>query len=296
MKHTILEAEFTVGSDILRADLYMPDPYKNPPVIVMGHGFGGQRKFGLPAFAERFADAGIAVLLFDYRGFGDSGGIPRAFVDAGRHIEDFDAAVNYAGSIPGIDSSRICLWGTSFAGGHVLTIASRRKDIAAVIAQVPHLDGIASSLLYPSVSIPRVMYMALKDILASFAGREPVRIPIISESGPSCLAGSDCYEGYMSLVPEGASWENAVPARIMLTIGAYRPVAEVHKIQAPVFIVAAEKDTLIPLWATRRTARIIRNCRLEIFQAGHFDLYRGDCFERNIQMQTEFLKEKLDMI
>jgi fermentation-respiration switch protein FrsA (DUF1100 family) len=58
--------------------LYRPDESASaatgdPPVVVMAHGFGLPRRFELPAFAER----GLAVLVFDYRSLGDSGGEPR---------------------------------------------------------------------------------------------------------------------------------------------------------------------------------------------------------------------------
>ena len=46
------------------------------PVIVMGHGFGGVRALRLYAYAERFVAAGYLVVVFDYRGFGESDGAP----------------------------------------------------------------------------------------------------------------------------------------------------------------------------------------------------------------------------
>ena len=46
------------------------------PVIVMGHGFGGVRALRLYAYAERFVAAGSLVVVFDYRGFGESEGRP----------------------------------------------------------------------------------------------------------------------------------------------------------------------------------------------------------------------------
>ena len=52
-----------------------------PPVIVMGHGLGSVRTMRLDAYAERFAAAGYACLLFDYRHFGDSDGQPRQLLD-----------------------------------------------------------------------------------------------------------------------------------------------------------------------------------------------------------------------
>jgi fermentation-respiration switch protein FrsA (DUF1100 family) len=46
----------------------------NVPCVVKGHGFSGTRDLGLHVYAERFAAAGMAVLVFDYRHFGASGG------------------------------------------------------------------------------------------------------------------------------------------------------------------------------------------------------------------------------
>lgn len=47
------------------------------PCVVMAHGFGGTRDTGLTGYAEGFADAGLDVLPFDYRGFDASSGMPR---------------------------------------------------------------------------------------------------------------------------------------------------------------------------------------------------------------------------
>lgn len=68
-------------------------------MIVMGHGFGAERRFRLPAFAERLCATGMAVLLFDYRGFGDSKSAPRGLVDPKRYLADFAAAAHHAASI-----------------------------------------------------------------------------------------------------------------------------------------------------------------------------------------------------
>jgi uncharacterized protein len=47
------------------------------PVVVMGQGFSLTRHDGVPHYAERFAEAGLAVLAFDHRHLGDSPGLPR---------------------------------------------------------------------------------------------------------------------------------------------------------------------------------------------------------------------------
>jgi predicted alpha/beta-hydrolase family hydrolase len=38
-----------------------------PPVLIMAHGMGAQKDIGLFMYAEKFVEAGMAVLVFDYR-------------------------------------------------------------------------------------------------------------------------------------------------------------------------------------------------------------------------------------
>lgn len=101
-------------------------------------GMGAQKDMGLDAYAKAFAAGGMAAFVFDYRSFGGSEGYPRHWVSPSRHVEDWQAALAYVqaelSSI--VDINRICLWGTSFAGGHVLAIASNESDIKAIISQV----------------------------------------------------------------------------------------------------------------------------------------------------------------
>lgn len=284
---------FTVDRDRIRGDLYLPAGASKPPVVVMAHGFGGERRFRLPAFAEFFAANGLAVLLFDYRGFGDSEGQPRALVDHTRHLEDYAAAVSWARQCMEVDGRRVAVWGTSYSGGHALVTAARDNIIKAVVAQVPHVDGLASALGYPKLLLPRASWLAAQDVMAAARGAEPVRMPIVAEEGVRALAMPDCYDGYTRMIPPGADWVNAVPARIMFTLMTYRPVTEVSRIGCPVLMVVSPTDTLIPFSASRRAAERIRDCRLELIEGGHFDPYLGECFERVVRMECDFLREKL---
>src|SRR5690606_41169270 len=66
-----------------------------------------------------FAAAGYAVVVFDYRSFGESEGEPRQVLDIAMQHEDWRAALRFARSLEGIDHTRVVAWGTSFSGGQI---------------------------------------------------------------------------------------------------------------------------------------------------------------------------------
>ena len=107
---------FSSGTDSCAAWLYPAAGGVDPgPIVVMAHGLSGTRRDRLGPFAERFAAGGIAALVFDYRGFGDSAGEPDLF-DPGRQLDDWRAAIAFARSLPGVDASRVATFGSSLGG------------------------------------------------------------------------------------------------------------------------------------------------------------------------------------
>lgn len=119
------DVTFESDGDSCAAWLFLPDGVERPPVAILGHGLGATREMGLAAFAERFAQAGIAALAFTYRHFGDSGGQPRQLLSIPRQLADWDAAIAHVKNRPDVDGTRIAVWGSSFGGGHAIIVASR---------------------------------------------------------------------------------------------------------------------------------------------------------------------------
>ena len=113
------DVSFEVDGARCAAWLYRPEAATS--IVVMAHGWTGVREQRLGAYAERFAAAGLAALVFDYRHFGASEGEPRQLLDIKRQLADWRAAVEFARRLPGIE--RVALWGSSFSGGHVLETA-----------------------------------------------------------------------------------------------------------------------------------------------------------------------------
>jgi dienelactone hydrolase len=112
----------------------------------MAHGYAGVREHGIAKFAEAFADAGFVVLLHDHRTFGVSGGEPRQDVDPWRQIADWRRAISYLESRPEVDSSRIGLWGTSYAGG-ASSIPARPNGTSCPSMSANHTNRSSAELL-----------------------------------------------------------------------------------------------------------------------------------------------------
>src|SRR3954468_16202201 len=158
---------FPSGGETCAAWLFEPttDADQPWPCVVLAHGFGGTREVRLDAYAERFAAAGIAALVFDYRHWGASSGLPRQLLDIGRQLDDWRAAIACARGLDEVDAERVAAWGTSFSGGHVLCIAAEDLRLAAAISQVPFVDGLWALRAAGRAAALRLTVAALRDRL-----------------------------------------------------------------------------------------------------------------------------------
>ena len=288
------DVRFRSGEDDIGAWLYRPATDTGFPLLVMAHGLGGVKTMRLDAFAERFVDAGYACLVFDYRNFGDSGGAQRQVLDVGWQLADWAAAVAYAHTVPGVDRDRIGVWGTSFGGGHAISTGAKVPGVAAVVAQCPFTDNVASLMtLSPSVSA-RVTARALRDVVANRRGKPPVTVMVAGRPGDVALMNApDVYDGYLKLVPPGAELTNEVPARAALQILTYRPGGLAAKLKVPALFCVCETDTVAPAKATKRHVAKAPRGEVKLYPDGHFDIYVGAAFERVVSDQIEFLRKHL---
>ncbi|MEP9320333.1 alpha/beta fold hydrolase [Pseudomonas sp. LABIM340] len=276
------------------ADLYHPPGSGLSPVVVMAHGLGGTRRMRLPAFAERFAAAGYACLVFDYRHFGDSEGEPRQLLDIQRQLEDWKAAIAYARRLDGVDAERVVLWGTSFGGGHVLAAAAEDGKVAGVISQCPFTDGLASSLAtQPLVSL-KLTVLAVADRVGSWLGARPILVPLAGRPGDTAFMTSpDSWDGYHALIAPGARVRNEVTARFALDIIRYYPGRKAAQILAPVLFSVCDPDSVAPAKQTLRHAERAPRHEIQRYPHGHFAIYVGKAFEQVVRDQLDFLQRNV---
>ncbi|MGP3636392.1 alpha/beta hydrolase [Streptomyces sp. 24-1644] len=285
---------FPSGDSTCAGWLYLPTGVTSPPVVILGHGLGATREMRLDAFAECFAQAGIAALAFTYRHFGDSGGHPRQLLSIKRQLADWDSALDYVKTRGDIDRARVAVWGSSFGGGHAITVASRHPELRAAVAQCPFTDGLASAIALGPVASLRMTPVLARDMAARVRGKAPAMVPIASAPGsPALMNAPDALPGYQALQPTGTTFRNEVAARVIPTIATYRPGRAAKKVAMPILFCISNTDSVTPPAQTLRYARTAPRGEIKRYDAGHFDFYTGETFEALVRDQIEFLTRQL---
>jgi uncharacterized protein len=263
----------------------------------MAHGLGGTRDSGLLPFAEAFAEAGLDVLLFDYRSFGESSGEPRQLAWPPRHREDYQAAVEFARSLDGVDPEQIVLWGTSWAGGHVVYVAAGDPRIAAVISQTADVDGLKTLgriREYAGLGQQlRLTWLGIKDAVGALRGQPPLMIPTVAAPGElGAMTSEESVPGMRAIA--GPSWRNELTARAVFAEWTNRAMTRMERVGCPILLQIADRDSVAPAEAVRAAAWRAKG-RVEVreYPCAHFDIYVGEWRERAIADQLHFLRRRL---
>jgi pimeloyl-ACP methyl ester carboxylesterase len=200
-------------------------------------------------------------------------------------------------TFPGVDASRIALWGTSLSGGYVLTLAAKDGSVAAISAQCPMLDGKASARMLAKDAglgtILRLGWTALVDMARGLVGMSPKYVPLVAPPGGlAAMSSHDALEGMRAIAPP--DWRNEAAARLFLLLPCYRPVRYAKGVRCPTLIIACKFDSVTSTQASAAAAAHIGDrARLVELPIGHFDIYAGKWFERSSQEQIAFFKEAL---
>ncbi|NWG46565.1 MAG: alpha/beta fold hydrolase [Alphaproteobacteria bacterium] len=256
----------------LSGDLWLPpelEQGERAPAILLTHGWGGVKAHLNRAYAPQMAAEGFVVLTFDYRGWGESDGrivavsrdrLPepgpdgtmtlavrevREVVDPVAQIEDITNAIAYLAYDPSVDPERIGIWGSSYSGGHVITMAALDDRISAVVSQVGQQGG-----EWPEEAGPLAAERA-----AQRARGEVGMVPPAEDAAPG-LRG----------LPE---WSRMVR---------YKPLALAGFVDVPTLIIDAADEELFDRRKNGEALHAALKARgvetaYEVFPGRHYDIY-----------------------
>lgn len=294
------DIEFNAAGTTLRGWLYRPDDANGDvPVIIMSHGFSAVKEMYLDAFAEVFAAAGLAALVYDNRNFGASDGEPRYEIIPNDQIEDYRHAISFARTLPGIDRERVGIWGSSYSGSHVLVVAAIDRRVKCVVSQVPLVTGLGNAQRLVRSDLLAPLREAIDaDREARYAGKEPGRLPVVSEdpNGACVLPTRESWEWFSATAASRApSWRNETTLRSVDAFLGYEPGVHIGHIgPTPFRLVVAEQDTITPVDLTLDAYRQAREPKsIVVLPGGHFGAYTGPGFERSSAAARDWFTEHL---
>jgi len=277
---------FDSGGERCAAWLYRAAAAESP-VVVMAHGLSGTRRDSLGPFAESFAQAGIAALLFDHRGFGDSEGEPDLF-EPGRQLEDWAAAIELARGLDGIDPDRVATFGSSMGGGNALAAAAADPRVAAAISQVPFL-----TMRQARRSPLRVQ---ARMILAAVRGRH---LPAVGQPDEAAFINAPQSEAgwrHVVAIGEESRWRDRASSRWLLASrSTFNHIRHAPDLHCPWLVCVGDSDRVAAPGPAIRAARRAPQGELRVYPGvDHFDIYDGPEHEAVVADEVEFLRKHLD--
>ena len=193
---TITSADGTA----LAATLTLPDgaaPAGGWPAVIFMHGLGGNRSSTLAAAQQMGIGDRFAVLAYDARGHGQSGGL--IGIDGPKEIADVKAVFAWLRDRPDVSDTRIGGWGVSYGGGAAWNSLAARVPWAALEISMSWVD-LRDALLPQG--------LAKTGVIAGFLGSlDPKRVD------PEVLAIRDAaYAGSLAPVLPFAAARTSLPA------------------------------------------------------------------------------------
>jgi uncharacterized protein len=289
------------GAD-LRGWVYVPDSGPPWPLVVMAHGFSATRHMTADKYAEVFHAAGLAVLLYDHRGFGDSGGEPRLQINPWIQARGYRDALSYGRSLEGVDPGRVAIWGDSFSAGVALAVAAMDDRVAALVAQVP---AIGREL--PPADPDGSLYRAFKETILSGAvepseGEVQGPLPVVSDDQvrrPSALQPLTAYRWFIEYGGRfGTRWVNDLTRAQPKTPVAWHPGLCARYVSCPSLFLVSPQDEMPgskPAVARDAYDKLAGPKEWIEIDGGHFGLlyFPSEEFERASSAQARFLSDHL---
>lgn len=282
---------------------YVPDSGPPWPLVVMAHGYSATRHMTADKYAEVFRAHGFAVLLYDHRGLGASGGEPRRQINTWIQARGYRDAISYASTLDGVNPSRVAIWGDSLSGGIALAVAAVDPRVAALAIQVPALGA-----ALPPAGPDGSLYRAFKETILTGnvepSSSEEVEgpMPVVSDDQfrrPPALQPLTAYRWFIEYGGRfGTGWVNDVTRARPKTPAPWHPGLGAPYVTCPsVFVVSPEDEMPGAVPAVTRDAydKLSGPKEWVDIDGGHFGLlyFPSPEFERASSAEARFLSDHL---
>lgn len=246
------------------------------PVLVVSHGTG-ECKNSYLEMASYLADRGIASLLLDMHGHGDSGGIPY-HVRMKEWVADLNAALDYLETRDDVDMQRIGAFGISSGGTAILEATLVDPRLRALVT----LDATVMNTLSKSLTITMGLLSFIGRIKLALTGSD-LRFSIVKMLSDVELVSDPEINARLQRDPGKIRAFQNFPLPGATESFFVDTIRRVHQVKIPTLVIWGEDDQLDPV-STAHTLYNALTCpkRLEIVpgngHAGHLDRNRVQVF------------------
>ena len=278
--------EFNSCGDVCKGILTRPGVNSsNVPLVIMAGGWCYTKEIVMPWYAKFFEDLGCATLRFDYRRFGESGGLPRQHINPWDQIEDYRNALSFAETIPGIDRRRTGIWGISYSGGHVLITAALDPRPAFAISTIPVVDGFQTMRrVHGEVRFAQLNRLLAEDRRERFSGKPSGRMPMSPEKEVSsnheltAWPFPHVHAGFKAIkekeAPRHEHWNTIESVELLLQYKVAQFCARI--VETPVMMTLAQADNITSADLEAEAFNAITNpnkCFVSVAGVDHMSLY-----------------------
>ena len=273
------QVSFPSGNITLAGTLYLPVKPGRHPALVVLHASNGGTRDDQPYrhLSTELPPAGYAVLIYDRRGEGTSGGSRPGTFD--QLTADGVAAVAYLRSRQDIDPSRVGVWGLSQGGWLAPLVATNSPDVAFVIAvsapgvsPAQQMDYTARYALTAAGQPGSVVDRALRvrsTVDDYYRGRVAKTVAETAVSGIQ----QETWFSQVSLPAGGRLPDDPRHTQWYATMD-YDPLVTIARIKVPIVFFFAEDDAYVPVEESvthfRQVARVSDVTILRIPGTDHF--------------------------
>jgi dienelactone hydrolase len=273
------------------------------PTLIMAHGTSATIKMVAIEYARSFARAGLAVLLYDHRNFGGSGGEPRQEINPWVQCRGYVDALTFACTRSEVDVERLGLWGDSYTGGQVVVVSACDKRPKVVVAQCPVFGATIPSIAPSAETLAVIKATLLTGDVSGTPETTTGPLPVVSPDqlgSPSLLAPIQAFRWFVDYGGRpGSGWLNRAIRVIPPTPVAYSPYLCAPYVQANVLLMASPEDEMLHAnyQVTRSAYHLMPGVKdwYDIAD-GHFGLlyHPGPRFDEAVSVQVKFLRDQLN--
>lgn len=287
----VRKVQFDSGNDALAGDLFLPVKRDGrlPAVVIVGSWTSVKEQMST-LYAQRFASAGVAALVFDFRGFGESAGLPIGYESPTRKIADIRAAIRFLRTVGDVDPQRIFGTGICAGAGYMAhAVAAEGRNVSGLLLVAPwlHDESIVRGLYgaqtgYEGADGYQARLAAGQAAKKKFDQDGTVDFVLAASATDARAAMYGPVDYYLN-ASRGAVplWRNTFATMSWSEWLTFDGIAAADRIQVPTLVVHSEAAA-IPQGVHRFEGRLKGKKTVEWLQGSQFDFYDQPALQEQV--------------